>query len=141
MPFKPGVSGNPSGRPKGCLNRSTREILRYRKLALRELLRHVRKGDLTALSLLLARTHPAIRPVAPTIRVKASTKNLGMFGRKVLQRVAAGRVSPDTAASVLAALNSQATLLQHTDLLARIEALEADTRAPDLPTLQRRKYG
>ena len=138
MPFAKGVSGNPAGRPKGCRDHATREMLKYRGLALRVLIRHVRRGSIPALTLLLDRVFPKPRSVAPAISLSGvSTRDLAKFGRRVLRNVAGGKISPDVGNTLLASLASQAALVQHVDLAARIEALEADEPRGVIPLRRR----
>jgi hypothetical protein len=138
MPFRPGQSGNPRGRAPGTKNKRTLELEKFRGLARRELIRRVRAGDPIALGYLLDRVYPRLRPVAPTIRLGATnTRDLSAFGRRVLRRLAQGRISADTAAVVLGSLTAQAALIDHVDLVKRIELLEQD----DERTERKRRSG
>jgi hypothetical protein len=129
--FKPGQSGNPSGRPVGSRHKVTLAIealLEGQHEALtQKAIDKALEGDGAALRLCLDRLAaprkdapvsfalPAIRTAGDTVAASAA----------LLDAVAVGEVTPDEAGRVMALLTAHKSLVEAGDLEARITALEA----------------
>ena len=129
MAFKPGVSGNPAGRPKGSKNNSTRlreKLERELPSILRKLTALAIEGDTAAAKLILDRALPPLRAEAAVVRVPGvQGASLAERAGDVLGAIVEGRLPPDTGAMILSALASTAKALEVADLMRRIDLLEA----------------
>ena len=129
--FKPGQSGNPSGKAPGTRHKITlavEALLEGEAEALtRKAVQMALDGDGPALRLCLDRIAPARKdlPVSfalPPIKTAADTV---IASASLLGAVAAGDVTPDEAGRVMALLTSHRALVETGDLERRIEQLEA----------------
>lgn len=123
MGFKPGESGNPSGRPKGSTNFAalrkqikTGEILKIVEDA-------ARRGDLTACKLLLERSLPALRPVDTPVTLPMDG-SLAEIGRAILEAVAQGKITPSEGSTLMGGLSQLGRVIEVAELSRRIETLE-----------------
>ena len=83
-------------------------------------------GDAQAIRLILDRVLPALRPVdMPTMLSLPAGGTLAEQARAVVQAAADGDLAPAQAAQIVTALGGVAKIIETTELLARIEALEA----------------
>ena len=83
-------------------------------------------GDVQAIRIVLDRVLPALRPVdvpAPLALPREGT--LADQARAVVQAAADGDLAPAQAAQIVAALGGVAKIIETTELMRRIEALEA----------------
>lgn len=125
--WKPGTSGNPSGRKPG-----TGRVAEFRKAIqehvpdiVAQLVKQAKEGDVSAARLLLERAVPALRPdeTATPIELRGST--LTDQGRDVFGALATGDLSPSQASQLMGALAGLAKLIETTELEQRIRALES----------------
>ena len=129
--FKPGQSGNPSGRPKGARNKSTvaaealfdgeAETITRRCIGL------ALEGDPTALRLCLSRILPVKRERTIELDLPAlegSQDSLRAIGT-VLEAVGAGMITPTEGQAVASLLETHRRTFEVEELEQRIEALEA----------------
>jgi hypothetical protein len=127
-PFPKGVSGNPKGRPKGLKDRrhALRDMIREAAPEMvAALVRKARAGDVSAASLLLARAVPPLRAVDEPLHGITLPDGIGDQARMVLRAIAAGTVTPDAGASLMASINTAARVLEAGELEARLVELEA----------------
>ena len=129
--FKPGQSGNPSGRPKGARNKSTvaaEALLDGESEALtRRCIDLAMEGDPTALRLCLSRILPVRRERTIELDLPAlqgSQDSLGAIGR-VLEAVGAGMITPSEGQAVASLVETHRRTFEVEALEHRIEALEA----------------
>jgi hypothetical protein len=130
MPFKPGQSGNPYGRPKGARNRATiaaETLLDGEADTLtRKAIDLAKQGDTAALRLCIERILPARkdRPVSfgmPRIEtVSDSVKAVAA----IASAVADGELSPMEAAELIKVVDGYTRAVETVDLAARLARLE-----------------
>jgi hypothetical protein len=127
MAFKKGISGNPSGRPKG-----NNKVLALRQQIIAELpeiietlLLQAKNGDPAAIKLLLDRAMPALRPQSePVSFTIAANDGLAGIGQSIIDSVSRAEIPADIGAQLITALGTQARIVETDELLKRIEALE-----------------
>lgn len=125
--WKPGESGNPTGRKPG-----TGKVNEYRKLLesrlpelMKVLVDKALAGEDVALKLCLERLIPPYRPEARSVEFTIPEKlNLVDIGKSIIESIGNGTISPDQGAQVLSALSNHAKLVEVTELEQRITALE-----------------
>lgn len=126
MAFAKGRSGNPSGKPRGTVSKTTRLRRSLEKDlpdVLAALVDQAKSGDTQAIKILLDRTMPALRPVdAPTPIQLGDT--LTEHGQSVMAALSTGQLGANQAASLLAALSALAKIIETDELVKRVEALE-----------------
>lgn len=128
--FKPGISGNPAGKPKGTRNRATRAaeaLLESEMEAItRKAVDAALSGDVTAIRLCLDRILPARkgRPVYFDMGALESCADLAAAARRVLQAVADGVLSPEEAGAVMPVVEATRKAIETEDLERRLKALE-----------------
>lgn len=84
-----------------------------------------KEGDTAAASLLLDRMCPRLRPVSRVVEVELPEGSLATKANAAIDAMAAGEVPPDQINEFLGAFVKAAQLLETTELLQRLEALEA----------------
>ena len=127
--FRKGVSGNPSGKPRGCRNKATRaaEILLAgeAEALTRVLIERAKAGDPTALRLATERICPPIRE--RTVRVEippvADAADLLKAMGRLFEAVVSGEISPSEG-QVIAALLELKRRAFETAELARLAEVE-----------------
>ena len=127
--FKPGKSGNPKGKPKGARDRRSvwREKLGGELDAILErVVAAAKAGDMQAISLILSRTCPPLRPRGEPVPLPAlgKAKSFSELARAILAAIAAGDLSPDQGSDLLGALVSATKIVESDELAARLTALE-----------------
>ena len=125
--FRKGKSGNPAGKPVTSA--------KYRALlagladdAIRVLRESLADGDTAAAQFVLGRLVPNLRPVAEPAVVKLPEGTLSEQGEAILRELASGRLSADDVAALLGALSAQHRLIEQSEVLPRLEALEQQTK-------------
>jgi hypothetical protein len=93
------------------------------------LLAQARAGDLQAVRLVLDRVLPSLRPVEQATELDLPAGGLAAQAQAVVQAAAAGDLAPGQAAQLVAALAGVGKIIETTELMARIEALEASSAA------------
>lgn len=86
-------------------------------------------GDPQAIRILLDRVLPSLRPVELPTPMDLSVGNLAQQAHAVVQAVAHGDIAPSQAAQIISALGGVAKIVESTDLIARIAALEEKQNA------------
>ena len=83
-------------------------------------------GDMAAARLILDRLVPSLRPVEiPTVLAMPAGATLAGQAQAVIQAAAAGELAPGQAMQIVTALGGVAKIIEATELVRRIEALEA----------------
>lgn len=131
MKFQPGISGNPTGRPRGVKDRRTAyaETIESMVPSLLEMLQNkALGGDMAAIKLLLDRVLPVRKAESSPVTID-STEGLANQANAVLAQVLSGEASPEAGASAIAAISGVVRILEVDDLAKRIEALELAAKA------------
>ena len=126
MQFTKGVSGNPTGRPRGIKDKRHRyseSIDSMIPQVLESVYQKALAGDMTAARMLLDRTLPNKRPEQERVEIEHSG-NIASDAKNVLRSVFDGEVSPDVGASLLSSMTSVLKAIEVEDLAKRIQALE-----------------
>jgi Family of unknown function (DUF5681) len=132
--FKPGQSGNPRGKPRGARHHATRiveQLLDTDATLLAEKARDMAlAGDTVALRLCLERLCPPrrSRPVNLDLPAIETLGDASAAVSQVVASMAAGELTPDEAASVIALIDAKRRILADVDLEVRISVLEASTK-------------
>jgi hypothetical protein len=101
MTYKPGQSGNPTGRPKGARDRKNVVAAEFSKQGsevARVVVGKALEGDMTAASLVLTRLSPPLRPQAEKVQFELDPDApIADQAKQILMAVSEGRIDPDTA--------------------------------------------
>lgn len=128
--FAPGQSGNPSGRPKGARNRSTKAleaIFEGEAEALtRKAIEMALEGDTVALRMCMDRLMPVRkdRPITFTLPEIESAADLTKATKALMQGVADGEITPSEAAELSKLVDAHVKAVEVRDVAARLAALE-----------------
>lgn len=130
--WKPGVSGNPKGRPKGQgpFAAVREEIAGHMPAIIKRLAEQAKEGDVAAARLLMERIYPALKPVEVPVALELPGASLSDDGRAVLAAVANGSVAPTQGAALVAAIGALARVVEVDELMARVAALEKRDEKP-----------
>lgn len=130
VPFKPGQSGNPAGKPKGTRHKTTLAIealLDGQATALtQKAIELALEGDMTALRLCMDRLAPIRRdrPVTFDLPRIETADDLPMATQAIMEAVASGELTPSEAAELGKLVDAHAKAIEVTDLHRRLSALE-----------------
>jgi hypothetical protein len=129
-PFPPGVSGNPSGRPKGSRNKLTvaaEEIIGADwSTIIQKLVEKAKNGDASAIRLCLDRLMPvrkerAIEFDLPPI---TSAADAAAASASVLEACANGTITPDEGSKMMALIASHIKTLEFAEFESKLAELE-----------------
>lgn len=128
MAWKPGQSGNPTGKKSGLTARG--KFRQQVELALPEIVANViqlaQDGDMQATKLILDRCIPALKPTSDNVSVPmAADSNLADRGMAVLAAASRGDLNPDDGQALMNLLTAQSRLVEQSEVLQRLEAVEA----------------
>jgi hypothetical protein len=130
MTFQPGQSGNPNGRPAGSRNKTTLAVEALLEGQATQLTQaaidKALDGDIAALKLCLDRIAPVRkgRPVPLDLPELTEARSLAEAGVVVGNALAAGELSSEEAAGVMATLDGVKKLYEFSELERRISNLE-----------------
>jgi uncharacterized protein DUF5681 len=133
VPFKPGQSGNPNGRPAGSRNRATLAIeamLEGESEALtRKAIELAKAGDMQALRLCMDRLAPPRRdsPVAFDLPEMKTVSDAVLAMGALLRAVAEGNLTPTEAAELTRMVQAFAKIIETAEFEERIRKLEEAT--------------
>ena len=124
MPFAPGVSGNPKGRPRnaGQLGALRKRIEAQTPAIIDRLVESALSGDVQAASVLIGRVLPPLRAVQPIPSLTIS--NLAEAPRAILASLGRGSLTVEQAAGIAQLLTAMARAKETAELENRITALE-----------------
>lgn len=123
--FQKGNSGNPSGKPKGAKDKRTalRSLLEtHRDSLVKAVVDKALAGDTTALRICLDRLIAPVRGNPLTIGKLSGT--LSDRGEQVMDAISRGDISTEEATSLMSVIQSQAKIIEATELEERIATLE-----------------
>jgi hypothetical protein len=134
--FRKGESGNPAGKPKGARDKRTalRELLQPHAADLvKKAVELALAGDTAALRICIDRCIPAVKAKDEPISIAGLTGSLADQGQTVVAAMAAGTITPDEAAAVMAVISAQAKIVEADELEKRIAALEEKSDGKQQP--------
>ena len=125
--WKPGQSGNPTGKPPGSgeLQRLRAAIGEHVPEIIDQLVAAARAGDIQAARLILERVLPPVKAIELAQAIDMPLGTLTDQGRAVLAAIAAGELAPGQGSQLLAAIGTLGKVVEVDELAARIAALEA----------------
>lgn len=128
--FKPGVSGNPKGKPKGARSLSSRFaeaiLAEDAEAVIRKVIEKAKEGDMGAAKMVFDRIAP-IRKGAPVhIKIASVSDAAGVAQatQNVLEAVASGSLTPDEATAISGLLEARRKAIETMELERRITELE-----------------
>lgn len=131
-PFPTGQSGNPTGRPKGSLNKKTlvcKALDEASEAVTQSVIAKAKEGDMYAARLVLERIKPPLRPQSERVQFDLDAQApLTAQGQQVLAAVAAGELDPETGKLLVDCLHSFAGLRQVDEFAGRLQALEEQAK-------------
>lgn len=134
MPFQPGVSGNPAGRPRGSRNKSLRLVESLLDDGAAEVVQAVlhaaRNGDVAACRVVLERVLPVMRekPIELLLPPTKTAQGISDAAECVVEAVADGSISIGEGKSLMTILETRRKALETVELETRIAALEASLK-------------
>ncbi|MFH7326610.1 hypothetical protein [Desulfurivibrio sp. C05AmB] len=121
--WKPGASGNPTGRPVS--NPARQLLLEKSEELVGKAIERALEGDVAALNVCLSRILPQYRPQqAPVMLDVPVDGDLVEIGRKIINATTEGSCPPDVAAQLLQGLGTLARVEELAELKERLAALE-----------------
>ena len=131
MPFQPGQSGNPSGRPKGIFDKRNqyRALIESHAPALiNKAVEKALDGDMKAMQLCIERILPrakhATAPLPLTSDNSITPEKLLSYGDSLLEAIISGNLDASDARTISQLLDSQRRLIETTELENRIQSIE-----------------
>ena len=126
------ASPNPSGRPRDTRTQALRSaILEEVPELIQTLLAQAKAGDTTASKLLLDKVLPSLKPTSePVIFDIASNDSLANVAQSIIDEIARGSIAPDIGSQLISALAGQCKIIETTEILQKIEALEGQGGRP-----------
>jgi hypothetical protein len=130
MPFVKGQSGNPGGKPRGALNKTTRAaqtILDGEAQALtRKAVELALDGDVVALRLCLERLIPARkdRPLSIKLPAMKDAGDVVKVSAAIIRAVASGSLLPSEGEAMCRMVELHRRVIEVEEILSRLEALE-----------------
>ena len=129
MPFKPGQTGNLSGRPRGATSQLIiREALDSHGAGESGLLQSIIEaalgGDMTAANLILSRLYAPLKAVQPSEQFPLNGTTAAEKASSILDAIASGALAPDVGRSLIDAVSSLLKIQEITELAQRLEQLE-----------------
>ena len=128
--FRPGVSGNPSGRPKGSRNKATIAVAALLEGEAEQLTRKAvnlaLEGDVTALRLCLERIHPPRKDAPVPFELPPLNGAAGAASalEALLKGVAEGDLTPSEANSLAGLVEGYRKALETEEFERRLSELE-----------------
>lgn len=125
MAFKKGESGNPRGRPKSTATARLRDgIAKHVDEIVGALLEQALGGDVQAAKILLDRVLPPLKPQSEAMVLPVET-SLTSQASAIMAAVLNGAIPTDAATQLMSVLANQARIIETSELIQRIEQLEA----------------
>jgi Family of unknown function (DUF5681) len=134
MPFKKGESGNPDGKPKGTLNKTTtvaRRLLDGEAEALvRKVVELALGGDLTCLRICIERLVPPKKdaPIEIALPEIGSIADIPGFFAAATAKLGEGEITPSAVTAIIGLAEAFRRTLETVELEQRIGALEQNSK-------------
>jgi hypothetical protein len=128
--FKPGQSGNPSGRPKGSRHKTTLAIERLLdgegEEITRKAIEKAKDGDMAAIRVCLDRLAPPRkdRPIEFSLPKMQRASDAVEASAAIVEAVSSGEVTPSEAGELMKIVETYARTLQVSNFEERLERLE-----------------
>ena len=130
--FKPGESGNPSGRPRGARNKASvlaqRLMENQTEAVVQTVINAALTGDMSACKLIVERLLPPVkeRPLDADLKLPAtiSAANAGKVFSEVFKAVVKGGLHPSEGKTLVDLMNAYLTAHEYSELSERIAELE-----------------
>ena len=126
--FKEGQSGNPSGRPKGIVDKRTQLRNNFEsesKEIVSVVIQAAKDGDMQACKMVLDRISPPLKSQAATITIdKPLPKHISETARVFIEAAASGQLPPDIASQLVSSVGTLARVIEIDELKERLESLE-----------------
>jgi Family of unknown function (DUF5681) len=131
-PFKPGQSGNPKGRPPGSgkVAKLRESIEQHVPSIIEALVQKALMGDAGAARVLIERVIPPLKAAELPTPIALPATGLSDQGRAILDAAGSGTLAPGQAGALLSGLGALAKLIETTELVERIKALEQKHAKP-----------
>ena len=101
MPFHPGQSGNPAGRPKGSINKQLAMLREAVEKVLPLVVERALNGDTEAQKLILERGLPKLKPVEVPLEFTLPDENCPAPRRAILEQAAEGAIPLEAAEEII----------------------------------------
>lgn len=106
MPFLPGQSGNPAGRPKGSINKQLAMLREAVEKVLPLVVERALNGDTEAQKIILERGLPKIKPIEIPIEFTLPDADCSTPRRAILEQAAEGAIPLDAAKKLIEQLHA-----------------------------------
>ncbi len=132
--FAKGKSANPAGRPRGKTGRAQfRAAMAPHLPAILEKLGEAAvAGDLQAIRIVSDKLYPNLRPTSDDVNIKA-VGSPAERAEAIVDAMVSGRMTPEAAKTVIEVLGVQSRLIEQSEVIQRIEALEALCQPTEKP--------
>ncbi|MBE0544276.1 MAG: hypothetical protein IH623_23295 [Verrucomicrobia bacterium] len=127
MAFQSGISGNPSGRPRGVPDRRSklrRQLEADAPTLIRKAVELAKGGDVAALRICLDRVLPPLRAVDSPQTIEATGNTPSELATAIVREAIAGNIAPDVAKELTAALAGVVRIKEADEFEQRLAALE-----------------
>jgi len=125
--YKPGQSGNPTGKPKGAKDKRTalRELLNpHAEGLVNKAVDLALGGDTTALRLCLERLMPPIKARTEAIELEPHVGSMTEQASEFINKMIEGVITPEETNTLLQTLLAQSKIIEFDELDKRVKLLE-----------------
>ena len=123
--FPPGVSGNPTGRPRTESAAIRAEFAEHGPAIVAVVIEAAIGGDLQAAKLVLDRISPPLKAqAAPVLLDLPSSEDATAIAAAIIRAAADSKLPPDVAAQLVTAVGTMARIFEIGELKDRLESLE-----------------
>ena len=123
--FKPGISGNPNGRPKDKTpgGKLRKAIEAKADDILQSVINAAVNGDMAACKMLLDRITPTLKPQSQAIILPVK-ETLPEQGNEIIKATMGGEIPPDIGSQLITALSNQGKLVDFQEMVERLARIE-----------------